>query len=113
MARVQPDLNSSEQSLLDQLSALTHSKRTDVIKSALTAYHWLLRQTVAGADVIARKPSGEEVALETAEMAALRGRGRCLSPTEIGRLASDLASASGERQAARLREQIVRGFYGL
>lgn len=95
------------------MAALTHSKRTEVIKSALTVYHWLLRNAVAGADVVARKPSGEEVVLETAELASLRGRGQLLAPAELGRLASELASAPDERAAARIRERITRGFYGL
>ena len=52
------------------MAELTHSKRTDVIKNALTVYHWFLRQALTGGRVLARKATGEEVALETAELAA-------------------------------------------
>jgi hypothetical protein len=53
------------------MAELTHSKRTDVIKSALAVYHWFLRQALTGGRVVARKPTGGEVALETAELTAL------------------------------------------
>jgi len=48
MARVQPVLTSIEIALVDQMAELTHSKRTDVIKSALTVYHWFVRQALTG-----------------------------------------------------------------
>ena len=53
-----------------QMAELTRSKWTDVIKSALAMYHWFVRQALTGSKVVARKPTGEEVALETAELAA-------------------------------------------
>jgi len=46
------------------LAELTRSKRTDVIKSALTVYHWFVRQALIGSTVVARKPTGEEVGLD-------------------------------------------------
>ena len=67
MARVQPVLSPTELALVDQMAELTHAKRTDVIKNALAVYHWFVRQALTGGRVIARKPTGEEVALETAE----------------------------------------------
>jgi len=95
------------------MAALTHAKRTDVIKSALTVYGWFVRQAVTGARVVARKPTGEEVSLETAELAALEGRGNRLGPEELGLLAEQLAAAADATEAARLRERLTRGFYGI
>src|SRR5439155_24497572 len=94
MARVQPVLTPTELALVDQMAELTRSKRTDVIKSALAVYHWFVRQALLGSQVIARKPTGEEVALETAELAALEGKGNRLSPEAAGLLARQLAAAS-------------------
>src|SRR5258708_24339603 len=91
MARVQPVLSATELALVDQMAELTHSKRTDVIKSALTVYHWFVRQALTGSQVLARKPTGEEIALQTAELASLEGKGNRLSPAELGRLAKQLA----------------------
>ena len=113
MARIQPVLSKSEADLVDQVADLTRSKRTEVIKNALTVYHWFVRQAITGARVIARKPSGEEVALETPELAVLEGKGHRLSPEELGLLAKELASASDPVKAARLRERLARGFYGI
>ena len=64
------------------MAELTGSKRTDVIKSALTVYHWFIRQALTGSRVIARTAAGEEVALETAELAVLEGKGNRLEPSE-------------------------------
>ena len=102
-----------ELALVDQMAELTRSKRTDVIKNALAVYHWFLRQALIGSRVVARKPSGEEVALETAELAALEGRGNRLGPKELGLLAKQLAAASDPIDAARLKERLTRGFYGI
>jgi hypothetical protein len=113
MARVQPVLTPTEIALVDQVAELTHSKRTDVIKSALTVYHWFVRQALTGAHVVARKPTGEEVVLETAEFAALEGKGNRLSPEELGLLAKQLAASTDPKHAARLKEQLTRGFYGI
>jgi hypothetical protein len=88
VARIQPVLTSTELVLVDQMAALTGSKRTEVIKSALTVYHWFVRQALIGSQVVARKPTGEEVALETAELAVLEGKGNRLGPEELGLLAS-------------------------
>src|SRR5271170_8511782 len=101
MTRVQPVLSATELALVDQMAELTHSKRTDVIKSALTVYHWFVRQALTGSQVVARKPSGEEIALETAELAVLEGRGNRLSPEELGLLAKRLARSSDAVEAAR------------
>jgi hypothetical protein len=56
------------------MAALTGSKRTEVIKSALSVYHWFVRQALTGSQVVARKATGEEVALETAELIELEGK---------------------------------------
>ena len=113
MGRVQPVLSTTELALVDQMAELTQSKRTDVIKSALAVYHWFVRQALTGARVVARKPTGEEVALETTELSALEGKGNRLSPEELGLLAKQLASAIDSTEAARLRERLTRGFYGI
>ncbi len=113
MTRVQPVLSETELALVDQMAELTRSKRTDVIKSALTVYHWFVRQALTGGRVVVRKPTGEEIALETAELAALEGKGSRLGPEELGLLAKQLASASSPVEAARLRERLTRGFYGI
>jgi hypothetical protein len=68
-------LTPTELALVDQMAELTGSKRTEVIKSALAVYHWFVRQALTGSRVVARKPTGEEVALETAELAVLEGKG--------------------------------------
>lgn len=113
MARIQPVLTPAELDLVDQMAELTRSKRTDVIKSALSVYHWFVRQALTGATVVARKPTGEEVALETAELASLEGKGNRLTAEELGLLAKQLASASDPGEAARIRERLTRGFYGI
>lgn len=113
MASVQPVLTEAELALVDQMAELTHSKRTDVIKSALAVYHWFVRQALTGGSIIARKPTGEEVTLETAELAVLEGRGNRLSPEELGLLAENLAAATDAVEAARIRERLTRGFYGI
>jgi len=113
MARVQPVLTPTELALVDQMAELTRSKRTDVIKSALAVYHWFVRQAVTGGRVVARKPTGEEVALETPELTALQGKGNRLSAEELGVLAKELAAASDSLEAARIKERLTRGFYGI
>jgi hypothetical protein len=111
MARIQPVLTKSE--LVDQVAQLTQSKRTDVFKNALVVYHWFVRQAVTGARVIARKPTGEEVELQTPELVSLEAKGHRLSPEELGPLAKRLADTKNPKEAARLRESITRGFYGI
>jgi hypothetical protein len=113
MGRIQPVLTPNELLLVDQMAALTGAKRTDVIKSALTVYHWFVRQALTGSQVVARKPTGEEVALETAELAVLEGKGNRLGPEELGLLAKRLASAQNPVDAARIKERLTRGFYGI
>src|SRR5258706_14930525 len=113
MARIQPVLTPTELVLIDQMAALTGSKRTEVIKNALAVYHWFVKQALIGNRVVARRPTGEEVALETAELAVLEGKGNRLGPEELGLLAKRLAAASNLVEAARIREQITRGFYGI
>jgi hypothetical protein len=83
------------------------------VKNAIAVYHWFVRQAVTGARVVARKPTGEEVTLETAELAALEGQGHKLSPRELGALAKRLARVTDPTEAARLRERLTRGFYGI
>lgn len=113
MSRIQPVLTRNESALVDQVAEITGTKRTEVIKNALAVYHWFVRQAITGARVIARKPTGEEVALETPELSALEGQGNRLSPEELGLLAKKLTAASDPVEAARLKEQITRGFYGI
>ena len=113
MARIQPVLTPAELALVDQMAALTGSKRTEVIKSALAVYHWFVRQALTGSRVVARKPTGEEVAIETAELAVLEGKGNRLGPRELGLLAKRLAAASNPVEAARIKERLTRGFYGI
>src|SRR3984885_5981428 len=113
MARIQPVLTPAELVLIDQMAALTGSKRTEVIKSALAVYHWFVRQALTGSQGVARKPSGEEVALETAELAVLEGKGNRLGPEELGLLAKRLAAASNPVEATRIKERLTRGFYGI
>ena len=113
MARVQPVLTPAELALVDQVAGLTGARRTDVIKSALAVYHWFIRQALTGSRVVARKPSGEEVSLETAELASLEGRGNRLGPEELGLLAKELQTAGDPVEAARIRERLARGFYGI
>src|SRR5881409_494284 len=113
MARIQPVLTPVELALVDQMAALTGSKRAEVIKSALKVYYWFVRQAITGARVVARKPTGEEVTLETAELAALEGPAHLLSPSELRVLAKKLSAASDAAEAARIRERMTRGFYGI
>jgi len=113
MARIQPVLTPSELALVDQMAALTGSKRTEVIKNALAVYHWFVRQALTGSRVVARKPTGEEVAIETAELAVLEGKGNRLGPRELGLLAKRLAAASNPVEAGRIKERLTRGFYGI
>ena len=113
MARIQPVLTASETALVDQMAALTQSKKTDVVKNALTVYHWFLRQTIAGNRVVSRKANGEEFILETAELAILEGRNHLLSPKELGLLAGRLAETDDATEAAGIKERLTRGFYGI
>jgi hypothetical protein len=113
MARIQPVLSPAELALVDQMAEITNSKRTEVVKSALEVYHWFVRQAITGGQVVARRPSGEEVVLETAELAILEGKGNRLSSKELGMLATRLAEAKTTAEAVRIREQLTRGFYGI
>jgi hypothetical protein len=111
--RIQPLLSDAEHALVDQMAELTRTKRSDVVRNALAVYHWLVRQVLGGAQVVARRPTGEEVVLETPEIAAMEARGQALSPEELGALARKLAAAKNPAEAARLRERLTRGFYGI
>jgi hypothetical protein len=84
-----------------------------VIKSALAVYHWFVRRALIGSRVVARKPTGKEIAIETAELAVLQGNGNRLSPAELGLLAKRLATASNPVETARIKERLTRGFYGI
>ena len=86
------------------VAQLTRTKRTDVVKNAIAVYHWFLRQAITGARVVARKPTGEEITLETSELAALAGEGNRSSPAELGLLAKRLAEARSPTEAAHLRD---------
>jgi hypothetical protein len=113
MARIQPILTKTESELVDHVAQLTQSKRTEVIKNALAVYHWFVRQAITGARVVARKPTGEEVELETPELVSLEAKGHRLSPVDLGQLAKRLAKTKNPEAAARIRESITRGFYGI
>lgn len=113
MARIQPVLSEAETALVDQMATITRTKRTEVIKNALAVYHWFLRQAITGAQVVSRKPTGEEVAIETIELSTLQGEAQLLSPAELDGLAKKLATEKDTAGAARLRERLTRGFYGI
>jgi len=55
----------------------------------------------------------DQVALETAELSVLEGKENRLGPDELGILAKRLAAASNPVDAARIKEQLTRGFYGI
>src|SRR5262249_11924460 len=112
MERTDPVLSSTELALIEQMAELTGSKPTEVIKSALTVYRWFVRQALTGSRVVARTPTGEEVAIETTELASWEGNATRLGPEDLGLLADRLAEASDPLEAARIKEQITRGFYG-
>jgi hypothetical protein len=100
MTRTQPPLTKAEASIVDQLAELTRTKRADVIKNALAVYSWFVRQGITGARVIARKPTGEEVTLETPELSSLESRASKLSPKELGVLAKKLSQTSDAEETA-------------
>ena len=102
------------------MAALTGSKRTNVIKSALTGYHWFVGRALTGSRVVARKATGEEVRKRSPsrprELAALESRGNRLGPEELGLLAMQLSSASNPSNAVEaggIKERLTRGFYGI
>ncbi len=41
------------------------------------------------------------------------GQGKLMSPAELRVLAKKLAATSDPKEAARLKEQLTRGFYGI
>lgn len=113
MARVQPVLTAVETALVDQMADLTGARRTDVLKSAITVYHWFIRQAVSGNRVVSRSQSGHEISLQTPELALLEGKSHRLAPQELGLLANKLGEASDSREKSELRERLTQGFYGL
>jgi hypothetical protein len=76
----------AESELVSKVAELTRTKRNDVIKNALAVYDWFVRNALLGARVVARRPSGKEVALETPELAALESKRQRLRPKEYRRL---------------------------
>ena len=46
-------------------------------------------------------------------MSPLEGKGNRLSPEELGLLAKELAAARVLIEAARIKEQLTQGFYGI
>ena len=113
MARIQPSLSKTETDLIDQVASLTQTKRTEVIKNALAVYHWFVRQILTGAKITSRRPSGEEIVLETPELGALESKASFMTPEEIGAVSKKLSECTDPREADRLKEQLVRGFYGI
>jgi len=113
MTRVQPVLSETETALVDRVAQVTRTSRADVIRNALNVYHWFVKQTITGARVLARNAAGDEVALETLELAALEGEAHKLSPAELGALARRLAATRDPAETSRLRERLARGFYGI
>lgn len=113
MARIQPSITKTEADLIDRVATLTQSKRTEVIRNALAVYHWFVKQTMVGARITARKPSGEEVTLETPELGALESKASLMTPEEIGELSRRLSGCSDPVEAERLKERLTRGFYGI
>lgn len=112
MARIKPPVARSETKLLDEAAKLTSAKRADVTKNALAAYLWIIRQTIAGAEIVARKRNGDEATMALPELADLGGQGNRLSPKELGKLAKELTKVSNPVTAAEVWEQINLGFYG-
>jgi hypothetical protein len=43
----------------------------------------------------------------------MKGKGTRLTPQKLGLLAGELAAATDATAAARLKERITRGFYGI
>jgi hypothetical protein len=84
-----------------------------VIKKAVAVYNWFMRYALTARRIVTRKPPGEQVIIETADLAVLEGNGNCLSPEELGLLSKRLAAASGPIEAARIKERLTRGFYGI
>jgi hypothetical protein len=106
-------LSRADVALVSEVAALTHSTRDDVVRQALEVYRWFVRQAVTGARVVARRPSGEEVTLETAALATLEGQGQRLGPDELASLGRKLAKTKDPAESERLRERLTRGFYGI
>jgi len=113
MARIQPSLSKTESDLIDQVATLTQTKRTEVIKNALAVYNWFVKQTISGARITARKRTGEEICLETPELGALESKASLLTPEEMGALAKKLSKCADPVESERLKERLVRGFYGI
>lgn len=112
MARIQPSLTKTESDLIDQVSTLTQTKRAAVIRNALAVYRWCVKQTILGARITAKMPTGEEVPLETPELGVLAGKACLLTPEELGRLSKRLSQGKDGAEADRLKDRLVRGFYG-
>ena len=55
----------------------------------------------------------DQLSIETPELVVLEGKGNRLSPEELGLLAKGLAAASNPVEAARIKERLTRGFYGI
>jgi hypothetical protein len=49
----------------------------------------------------------------TPELVSFEPKGHRLSPEEVGLLAKKLANARHANEALRLRESMIRGFYGI
>jgi len=113
MATVRLSLGSTDSEVVQEIGELTGLRRTRVIRTALAAYRWVVQQAISGSTILARKPSGDEVTLTTPELQRLEGKGRKLSPKELGLLAKRLEKLADPAEAARIKEQMTRGFYGI
>jgi hypothetical protein len=51
--------------------------------------------------------------LEVVQLSLLKRKSNRLSPEELGRLANELAAAPDPIEAARVKERLTRGFYGI
>jgi len=63
--------------------------------------------------MVARKPTGRGAVPVTAGLEAPKGKGNRLRPEELGSLATRLMAASSPVHAARIKERLTRGFYGI
>ena len=64
-------------------------------------------------DLIDQKPESVGIAIPGTEVWLEDEAGNRLGPEELGLLAKELAAASNPIEAARIKERLTRGFYGI